>query len=112
MKGATLAKYAVFFTYSSDAWARMIDNPGDRAAAVRQLADTVPFNVSLDVVLSSLAHTVWAELRHRLPAYHATFQRRVTLHRQLHQLSDAYLRVFALLVEVVPVGCDRREAIL
>ncbi len=38
-----MAKYAVFFTYSSDAWARMINNPGDRtaAAAVRQLADSV-----------------------------------------------------------------------
>lgn len=27
-----MAKYAVFFTYSSDAWARMINNPGDRTA--------------------------------------------------------------------------------
>jgi uncharacterized protein with GYD domain len=36
-----MAKYAVFFTYSSDAWARMINNPGDRTAAVRQLADSV-----------------------------------------------------------------------
>jgi uncharacterized protein with GYD domain len=36
-----MAKYAVFFTYSSDAWARMIKNPGDRTAAVRQLADSV-----------------------------------------------------------------------
>ena len=36
-----MAKYAVFFTYSSDAWARMINNPGDRTAAVRQLADSL-----------------------------------------------------------------------
>ena len=36
-----MAKYAVFFTYSSDAWARMINNPSDRTAAVRQLADSV-----------------------------------------------------------------------
>ena len=36
-----MAKYAVFFTYSSDAWARMINTPGDRTAAVRQLADSV-----------------------------------------------------------------------
>jgi uncharacterized protein with GYD domain len=33
-----MAKYAFFFTYSSDAWARMIQNPGDRTAAIRQLA--------------------------------------------------------------------------
>jgi len=36
-----MPKYAIFFTYSSDTWARMIKNPGDRAAAVRQLADSV-----------------------------------------------------------------------
>ena len=36
-----VAKYAVFFTYTSDTWARMIMNPGDRTAAVRQLADSV-----------------------------------------------------------------------
>jgi uncharacterized protein with GYD domain len=39
--GETMAKYAIFFTYSSDTWARMIKNPGDRTAAVRQLADSV-----------------------------------------------------------------------
>jgi uncharacterized protein with GYD domain len=36
-----MAKYAIFFTYSSDALARMINNPGDRTAAVRQLTDSV-----------------------------------------------------------------------
>jgi uncharacterized protein with GYD domain len=36
-----MAKYAVFFTYTSDVWARMIENPGDRTAAVRQLADSL-----------------------------------------------------------------------
>ncbi len=36
-----MAKYAIFFTYSSDAWARMIKSPGDRTAAVRQLAGAV-----------------------------------------------------------------------
>jgi uncharacterized protein with GYD domain len=36
-----MAKYAFFFSYSSDAWARMIKSPGDRTAAVRQLADSL-----------------------------------------------------------------------
>jgi uncharacterized protein with GYD domain len=36
-----MAKHAIFFSYSSDAWARMIKSPGDRAAAVRQLADSL-----------------------------------------------------------------------
>ena len=36
-----MAKYAFFFTYSSEAWARMIQNPGDRTAAVRQLASAL-----------------------------------------------------------------------
>ncbi len=36
-----MPKYAIFFTYSSDTWARMIKSPGDRAAAVRQLTDSV-----------------------------------------------------------------------
>ena len=35
-----MAKYVVFFTYNSDSWQRLINNPGfDRAAAMRQLAD-------------------------------------------------------------------------
>ena len=36
-----MARYVVFFTYSSEAWARMIQSPGDRTAKVRQLADSV-----------------------------------------------------------------------
>lgn len=36
-----MAKYAIFFTYSSDTWARMIKSPGDRTAAVRQMADSM-----------------------------------------------------------------------
>jgi hypothetical protein len=36
-----MAKYVVFFTYSSETWARMIQSPGDRTAALRQLADSV-----------------------------------------------------------------------
>jgi uncharacterized protein with GYD domain len=36
-----MPKYAIFFTYTSDTWARMIKSPGDRAAAVRQLAGSV-----------------------------------------------------------------------
>jgi uncharacterized protein with GYD domain len=36
-----VAKYAIFFTYSSDAWARMINSPGDRTASVRQLAGSL-----------------------------------------------------------------------
>src|SRR5215472_2422905 len=39
--GEPMPKYAIFFTYSSDTWARMIKSPGDRTAAVRQLADSV-----------------------------------------------------------------------
>ena len=33
-----LARYAFFFGYASGAWARMINSPGDRTVAVRQLA--------------------------------------------------------------------------
>lgn len=36
-----MAKCACFFSYTSDAWARMINSPGDRTAAVRQLVDSV-----------------------------------------------------------------------
>jgi uncharacterized protein with GYD domain len=36
-----MAKYVTFFTYTSEAWARMIQSPGDRTAAVRQLADSL-----------------------------------------------------------------------
>jgi uncharacterized protein with GYD domain len=36
-----MAKYVVFFTYTGDAWARMIKNPGDRTAAIRQLTDSL-----------------------------------------------------------------------
>ena len=34
-----MAKYAMFFTYTSDAWARMINSPGDRAAVARQMVE-------------------------------------------------------------------------
>ena len=34
-----MAKYAFFFSYTSETWARMIQRPGDRTAAVRQLLD-------------------------------------------------------------------------
>jgi uncharacterized protein with GYD domain len=36
-----MAKYVTFFTYTSDTWARMIQNPGDRTAAIRQLAESL-----------------------------------------------------------------------
>jgi uncharacterized protein with GYD domain len=36
-----MAKYAIFFSYTSEAWARMIKSPGDRTAAVRQLTDAL-----------------------------------------------------------------------
>jgi uncharacterized protein with GYD domain len=36
-----MAKYAFFFTYSSEAWARMVQSPGDRTAAIRQLTSAL-----------------------------------------------------------------------
>jgi len=37
-----MAKYVTFFTYTSEAWARMIQNPGDRhGAAAGRLAGRV-----------------------------------------------------------------------
>ena len=36
-----MAKYMSFFTYTSDAWARMIQSPGDRSATIRQVADSL-----------------------------------------------------------------------
>ena len=36
-----MAKYVIFFSYTSEAWARMIQSPGDRTAAVRQLTDSL-----------------------------------------------------------------------
>ena len=36
-----MAKYVSFFTYTSNAWARMIQSPGDRTATIRQVADSL-----------------------------------------------------------------------
>ena len=36
-----MARYAVFFTYTSDVWARMIKSPGDRTAAVGGVPEPV-----------------------------------------------------------------------
>ena len=36
-----MAKYVSFFTYTSDVWARMIQSPGDRTAAIRQVAESL-----------------------------------------------------------------------
>lgn len=33
-----MAKYAVMGGYTAEAWSRMIDNPGDRVAAVQKVA--------------------------------------------------------------------------
>lgn len=39
--GKAMPKYAFFFSYTSESWARMISAPGDRTAAVRQVAESV-----------------------------------------------------------------------
>lgn len=39
--GAGMAKFAVFFNYTHETWARMISNPSDRLAAVRTSAQAV-----------------------------------------------------------------------
>jgi uncharacterized protein with GYD domain len=36
-----MAKYALLGGYTSEAWAKMIENPGDRVAAVRKTAEAV-----------------------------------------------------------------------
>ena len=36
-----MAKYVIFFTYNSETWTRMVQSPGDRTAAVHQLADAM-----------------------------------------------------------------------
>ncbi|MGH3979311.1 MAG: GYD domain-containing protein [Pseudonocardiaceae bacterium] len=36
-----MAKYAVFFSYTPEAWSKMISNPGDRAAAVRSVLESL-----------------------------------------------------------------------
>ena len=36
-----MAKYVILFSYTSEAWARMIQNPGDRTATVRRLAESL-----------------------------------------------------------------------
>ena len=36
-----MAKYVTLFTYTSEAWARMIQSPGDRTAPVRRLAESL-----------------------------------------------------------------------
>ncbi len=35
-----MPKYATLFSYTSESWARMMENPGDRAAAVRTLSES------------------------------------------------------------------------
>jgi len=36
-----MTKFAFFFSYTSATWAQMINTPGDRTAAVRQLLDSL-----------------------------------------------------------------------
>lgn len=36
-----MTKYAFFFSYTSESWARMISSPGDRTAVVRQVLGAV-----------------------------------------------------------------------
>jgi uncharacterized protein with GYD domain len=46
--GVNMPTYASFFSYTSESWARMIDAPGDRTAALRQVLE--PLGGSLDAV--------------------------------------------------------------
>jgi len=43
-----MAKYVTLFTYTSEAWARMIRDPGDQTATVRRLAE--PLGGSVECV--------------------------------------------------------------
>jgi uncharacterized protein with GYD domain len=36
-----MAKYAMFFSYTSEAWARLIDHPEDRTAVATHVVETV-----------------------------------------------------------------------
>ena len=36
-----MAKFAVFFSYKAETWDQMLKKPGDRAAAVRDLASSI-----------------------------------------------------------------------
>ncbi len=36
-----MAKFAIFFSYTAEAWRAMLDNPSDRAAAARQITEAV-----------------------------------------------------------------------
>jgi uncharacterized protein with GYD domain len=43
--GGTNGEICIFFTYSSETWAHMIKNPGDRTAAVRKLTNALGASV-------------------------------------------------------------------
>ncbi|MEJ2865588.1 GYD domain-containing protein [Actinomycetospora flava] len=43
--GWTMPKYAAFFTYTEESWAKMIANPTDREAAIRASAQAVGADV-------------------------------------------------------------------
>lgn len=36
-----MPKYVLFFSYTSDTWARMIDSPGDRTVTVRRAVESL-----------------------------------------------------------------------
>ena len=46
--GVQMPKYVSFFTYTSESWARMINAPGDRTAALRQVLE--PLGGSLETI--------------------------------------------------------------
>jgi uncharacterized protein with GYD domain len=46
--GVQMPKYVSFFTYTSESWTRMINAPGDRTAALRQVLE--PLGGSLETV--------------------------------------------------------------
>ena len=47
-----MTKYIAIFSYSSGSWARMINSPGDRAAAARQMLES--FGGSLECLYGQL----------------------------------------------------------
>ena len=51
-----MTKYIAIFSYSSGSWARMINSPGDRTAAARQLLES--FGGSLECLTGSSGRTM------------------------------------------------------
>jgi uncharacterized protein with GYD domain len=96
-----MTKYAFFFSYTADSWARMISAPGDRTAAVREVLGSMGGSLESiywtlgshdGIIIADLPDSVSAEAANIAVASTGTFTENQTQELLTQEQLDAALQ--------------------